>query len=120
MSKISDIFFVLPLIFIFISCSEKVPVPENILILVYTDLMFAQDTLLVTTKNIDSLKSEVFARHKISEEDYQNTLNAINRTPERWEKFFERVIVYVESLRSKPVKQENISFWPLQFVKVQN
>lgn len=115
-----NIIFILSIFLSFISCSDKEPVTENKLILIYTDLMFAQDTLLVTSKNIDSIKTIVFNRHNITEDDYRSAIEAINRAPERWGHFFDVVIEYVESLRSKPATQENISFWPLQFVKVQN
>lgn len=105
-----------------ISCNTKPPVPEETLILIYTDLMFAQDTAQVSTKNIDSLRAEVFNRYFVSENDYLNTIEFYNEYPERWEKFFERVIEYVESLKSKPVSsnEQNISFWPRLYVKVQN
>jgi len=96
-------YFLLVLIFfLFAYCSEKPPVPEEKMILIYTDLMFAQDTVLVTSENIDSLKSEVFKRNDVSENDYVSTLEFYNKSPQRWEKFFKRVIEYVESLKTKP------------------
>jgi uncharacterized protein YcfL len=96
-------YFLLVLIFfLFAYCSEKPPVPEEKMILIYTDLMFAQDTVLVTSENIDSLKSEVFKRNDVSENDYVSTLEFYNKSPHRWEKFFKRVIEYVESLKTKP------------------
>lgn len=64
--------------------------------------MFSQDTVLINNDNVDSLKTEVFARHNINEEDYQQTIDFYNKTPERWEKFFDRVVEYIESLKSKP------------------
>ena len=87
-------------------CSEQTHVPEEKLILVYTDLMFAQDTASVNSKNVDSLKTEVFNRYEITEEDYQKTLEFYNESPERWEKFFEKVIEYIESLKTKPVDSQ--------------
>lgn len=101
-------------------CSVKEPIPEDILILVYAELMFAQDTLLITKQNVDSLKSQVFERHNILDQDYQNTIEIYTNTPERWDRFFDRVMEYIESLKTKPVKQESVSFWPLRFVKEQN
>lgn len=103
------IFFILFYGVLFFSCSEKPPIPEDKLILIYTDLMFTQDTLLITSQNIDSIKADIFSRHSVTETDYQTTIEIYNRTPERWEKFFERVIEYVESLKSKPEDSENIS-----------
>lgn len=103
------IFFVLFLGVLFFSCSEKPPIPEEKLILIYTDLMFTQDTLIITSQNVDSIKSDIFNRHSVTETDYQTTIKIYNRTPERWEKFFDSVIQYVESLKSKPENSENIS-----------
>lgn len=88
--------------FILTGCEEKEPVTEEKMILIYSDLMFAQDTVLINKDNVDSLKSVVFDRHNISENDYIKTLDIYNEKPERWEKFFERVIEYVESLKTGP------------------
>lgn len=97
------LFLVCPILLILTFCSEQKPlVPEDKLIIIYTDLMFSQDTVLINNDNVDSLKTEVFARHNINEEDYQQTIDFYNKTPERWEKFFDRVVEYIESLKSKP------------------
>lgn len=84
--------------------------------------MFAQDTVLINAKNIDSLKTEVFGRYKVTEEDYHRTLEFYNNSTERWEKFFDRVIEYVQSLKTKTSDstEVNASFWPRLYVKVQN
>lgn len=97
------LFLICPILLLLTFCSEQKPrVPEDRLIIIYTDLMFSQDTVLINTDNVDSLKTEVFARHNISEEDFQQTIDFYNKTPERWEKFFDRVVEYIESLKSKP------------------
>lgn len=97
---------IIPLLLITISfvlgCSEKATVDEEKLILIYTDLMFAQDTVLINSKNVDSLKAEVFNRHNITADQYQQTLEFYNKSSERWEMFFDKVIEYVESLKTKP------------------
>ncbi|MCJ7553241.1 MAG: DUF4296 domain-containing protein, partial [Ignavibacteriaceae bacterium] len=80
---VKSFYLILPFILFFTFCSEQTPVPEEKLILVYTDLMFAQDTASVNSKNVDSLKTEVFNRHEITEEDYQKTLEYYNESPER-------------------------------------
>lgn len=113
-------FLLLIAFLITLSCSEKVPVSESKLLKVYTDLMFAQDTILVNSKNIDSLKSVIFSRYEISEEEYTKTLAFYNNNPVRWEKFFEKVINYVEGLKGKQTRASNTSLWPRQYVKVQN
>lgn len=112
--------FLVIYLLLFTFCSEKEPIREDTLVLAYTDLMFAQDTLLITKQNVDSLKLQIFKRHNISEKDYLKTIELYTASPNRWENFFDRVIMYVERLKSKPVKNESTSFWPLRFVKVQN
>ncbi|HSL87739.1 MAG TPA: DUF4296 domain-containing protein [Ignavibacteriaceae bacterium] len=88
--------------FLFAYCSEKPPVPEKKMIMIYTDMMFAQDTVLVTIENVDSIKADVFKRNNVTESDYIETLEFYNKSPQRWEMFFKRVIEYVESLKTKP------------------
>lgn len=84
-----------------IGCEEKSPIQEEKLILVYSDIMFVQDTSAVTAANLDSLKLLVFERHKISNDDYNRAIDYYNEVPERWELFFDKVIVHVESLKTK-------------------
>jgi hypothetical protein len=95
-------YFLIPILLLLTYCTEKPRVQEDKFILVYTDLMFAQDTVLINTDNVDSLKTEVFIKHNISEEDYQQTIEFYNNSPGSWEKFFVRVEEYIESLKSKP------------------
>ncbi len=102
--------FLIFLVFaLFYACSEKPPIPEERLILIYTDLMFTQDTLLITSENVDSIKAEIFSRHAVTEEDYRETIDIYNRTPEIWENFFNKVLEYVESLKTIPAKSDSIS-----------
>jgi hypothetical protein len=95
-------FLLVLILFLFTYCSEKPPVPEEKMIMIYTDMMFAQDTVLVTIENVDSIKADVFKRNNVTESDYIETLEFYNKSPQRWEKFFKRVIEYVESLKTKP------------------
>lgn len=69
--------------------------------------MFAQDTSLINNKNVDSVRTEIFARHNITPEDYQRTLDFYNRTPEKWESFFDKVIARIEKLKSNSADSLN-------------
>lgn len=96
------LYLLLPFLLLLTCCNKEPKVQEDKFILVYTDLMFAQDTVLVNSENVDSLKTAVFAKHNISEDDYQKTIEFYNNSPGSWEKFFVRVEEYIESLKSKP------------------
>lgn len=103
------IFVVVFISFIIFSCEEKQPISEDKFVLVYTDFMFAQDTSIINDNNLDSLRSEIFNRHNITADEYQQTLDTYNKIPQMWEAFFEKVITHIESLKSNSADSLNSS-----------
>ena len=86
--------------FTIISCSDEKVIDEDKFILVYADLIIAQDTSKSSAET-DSIKQLVFSRHNITDNEYENTIDYYNRDPERWEEFFNKAIAHVESLRKE-------------------
>jgi hypothetical protein len=86
---------------IFISCTKEPPIEQEKFVKIYSEILFAQDTLKVPLLEI---KQNVLSRYKFSESDYKKTIEFYNSNPERWQKFFDEVIVYVEKLK-EPKKQ---------------
>lgn len=91
--------FITVFIIILTGCKEQ-PVSEDKFIKVYTDLIIAQDTAN-TAFTLDEVKRAVFAKYKVTDEDYNNTFKYYNENPERWEIFFDKAIAYLESQRNK-------------------
>jgi hypothetical protein len=82
----------------FIGCSHKIN--EDKFILVYSDIVIAQDTL-GSNVNLEAVKSTVFKKYNISEKNYNETLNYYNSEPRKWEAFFNKTISHLEGLRKK-------------------
>jgi hypothetical protein len=89
------------LLFSFTGCSRRIN--EDKFILVYSDLVIAQDTLF-GNNNINEIKNTVFKRYNVSEREYTETLNYYNSDPRKWEAFFNKTISHLEDLRSKKGK----------------
>lgn len=87
------------LLLLFVGCSHRIN--EDKFILVYSDLVIAQDTL---RGNQEEIKNVVFKKYNISEKDYSETLEYYNRDPKKWEAFFNKTISHLENLRSKKEK----------------
>jgi hypothetical protein len=85
----------------FAGCSHKID--ENKFILVYSDLVIAQDTLK-SNNSLDEIKKVVFRKYNVSEKEYSGTLNYYNSDPRKWEAFFNKTISHLEGLRSKKGK----------------
>ena len=95
------VFFLLLILFSFAGCSHKIS--EDKFILVYSDLVIAQDTLKGNLKQ-GEIKNLVFKRYNVSENEYNETLNYYNSNPRKWEAFFNKTISHLEGLRSKKGK----------------
>lgn len=89
------------IVLLFFSCSEKEILSEEKFIEIYVDILVAQDTLSEESVNMDSLNTIILNRHKTSDLVYRNTVNYYNESAERWEQFFDKVVVYVEALKTK-------------------
>jgi hypothetical protein len=73
------------------------------MVLIYTDLLIAQDTTFVNETNLDSLISSVLKRYDVSEDEYEKTIEYYNEDIKRWEEFFDKVTAHIESLsKSSP------------------
>jgi hypothetical protein len=88
-------------IFALAGCSNRIN--EDKFILVYSDLVIAQDTLK-TNNNLNAIKNTVFRKYNITEKEYSVTLNYYNSDPRKWEAFFNKTISHLEDLRSKKGK----------------
>ncbi len=91
----TGIILIFPLLFL--SCSDK-NIDRNKFINAYIDLRIAQDTLNQDSTNIQKLKAEIFKRHGLTEKQYDETFNYYNEDPERWNAFYDSVIVRVDTL----------------------
>jgi hypothetical protein len=73
------------------------------MVLIYTDLLIAQDTTFVNETNLDSLISSVLKRYDVFEDEYEKTIEYYNEDIKRWEGFFDKVTAHLESLsKSSP------------------
>ena len=94
-------FFLVLILLSFAGCSHKIN--EDKFILIYSDLVIAQDTLKRNFKQ-GEIKNLVFKRYNVSEKEYSETLNYYNSDPRKWEAFFNKTISHLEGLRSKKGK----------------
>lgn len=87
--------FTLLLILIF-GCNKKEIIPEEEFIKVYVDILVMQDTLQDKSIPPDSIRAIILKQHNIPDSVYTNTIDYYNESEERWEKFFDKAIKYVE------------------------
>ena len=93
MNKVITIISILILI---VACNKKETIPEEEFVKVYVDILVMQDTLQDKSIPPDSIRAIVLKQHNISDSVYTNTINFYNESEERWEKFFNKAIKYVE------------------------
>ncbi len=83
-----------------ISCDEEETIPEGKFIKVYVDILVAQDTLQNKSISPDSIRAIVLKKYNIPDSVYKKTIDYYNSSEERWEKFFDKAIKYVEDLKA--------------------
>lgn len=85
-------------------CNNQDIIEEDKMVLIYTDLLIAQDT---TSSNIDteSLRTSVLRNHNVTEDEYTRTIEYYNEDIERWEIFFDKVTAHLESFSKSPSKE---------------
>lgn len=96
-------FLILSILFIcsqilFFSCGNDQPISEEKFIKIYANMVIMQDT---SSLNQDQVRDKVLSNYKYSLNDYKKTIDFYNSDPERWQKFFDKVVTYVESLKPK-------------------
>lgn len=101
MKVISSI--VLIVIVLSFSCSDSAPIEDKKLIKIYSDMLFMQDTTALSQVEI---KHNVLKKYSVNQSDYDKTISVYNKNPERWQKFFDSVVVYIERKNPKPVKPD--------------
>ncbi len=99
--KILSTLIVLSIFITVFSCSEKKTVDEEKLIKVYADLLIIQDTTKTENYSLDSVRSIVLKRYDLTFSSYNEMINELNQQPEKWEKFFDKAIAYVNELKVK-------------------
>ena len=86
-------------------CDKGPPIPEEKFIKVYVDLLIIQDTTTTNTFSLDSVKTIVFNRHKVTSGQYDATIDYYNSQPEKWVVFFDSATAYVEGLKKAAESQ---------------
>lgn len=101
MKKSHLIIFFFLLIILFSSCSKQNEIQENTLIKIYAEMVFMEDS---TTLSKQEIKSAVLSRFEISEKDFDNTVKNYSDKPDKWQKFLDNVIAYIDTLQKKSKK----------------
>lgn len=95
------LFFLFPILFI--SCEDSPPIEQKKLIKIYSEMLFLQDT---STFGQVEIKKNVLKKFNTSQSDYDKTISFYNQNPEKWQAFFDSVIVYIEKKNPKSVKPD--------------
>jgi hypothetical protein len=96
------------------SCKKSTAIDEKKFIKIYADMVFMQDTSSLSQPII---KEKVLEKYKVSENDYDNIIKFYNDDPEKWQSFFDSVIVYIERIKPIP-KKIDVKSLPEQSVSV--
>jgi hypothetical protein len=98
----------------FQSCKKSPVIDEKKFIKIYAEMIFMQDTSSLTQSEI---KDSVLKKYKVKKNEYDQTIKFYNDDPERWQKFFDSTIVYIEKLKPAP-KQPDVKSLPERSVSL--
>jgi len=97
--------FVLAAVFFISGCKSDKIIDEEKFIMLYTDLVIAQDTSNADYNMMIKIRSQVLDRYKVTDEQYKFTIDYYNENPDRWQVFFEKVTAYVDNLKLEAAKK---------------
>lgn len=103
------VFFLLITLIGFQSCKKISAIDEKKFIKIYAEMIFMQDT---TSLSQTMIKQKVLKKFKINESDYDATIEYYNDDPEKWQKFFDSTIVYIEKLKPTPATKSDVKSLP--------
>jgi hypothetical protein len=98
---VSLVLFILITYTFFQSCQKSSAIDEKKFVKIYADMILIEDTSSLSQPII---KEKVLKKFSVSENDYDNTIKIYNSDPEKWQAFFDSVIVYIERIKPKPKK----------------
>lgn len=104
--KIFLVLFVISLSVGFQSCKKSPVIDEKKFIKIYAHMIFMQDTTSLTQSEI---RDSVFKKYNIKKNEYDEMIKFYNADPERWQKFFDSTIVYIEKLKPTPKQPDEKS-----------
>ena len=103
-----NLFFLIFISAVLISCSKSSTIDEIKFVKVYAEMIFMQDTSSLTQSEI---KNSVLKKYNVKKFEFNETIKFYNADPERWQKFFDSTIVYIEKLKPTP-KQPDVKSLP--------
>ena len=96
---IKKTFFIFFILFVFVliiqSCKQNPQIEEKKFVEIYSEMIFMQDS---TSLPQPEIKNIVLKKFGVSKNDFDETIKFYNEEPERWQKFFDSTIVYIEKL----------------------
>jgi hypothetical protein len=103
LKKIILNFFIALGLLIISACESKLPIPENDFVKMYADMTIMQDTSSLSQIKI---RETVLKKYNQTEKNYNKTISYLNDDSERWAKFFDKVITYLDDLKSESKKSQ--------------
>ena len=93
---------------VFQNCSDSSPLEQKKLVKIYSDMLIMQDT---TTLNGIDIQKKVLKAHNVPSDVYQNSIDYLKKEPERWQSFYDSVVVYLQNLKPAP-KPSDVKILP--------
>ena len=104
---IKKTFFIFFILFVFVliiqSCKQNPKIEEKKFIKIYAEMIFFQDS---SSYSQPEIKSKVLKKFSITKSDFDETIQFYNEEPERWQKFFDSTIAYIERLHPNTNKPD--------------
>lgn len=97
--KYLTIYFSFSLLLVLLSCSDYAPVEQDKLVRIYSDMLIMQDSSSLSGIEI---QNKVLKVYDVSISDYQTSIEHLKKEPERWQKFYDSVVVHLQSLKPIP------------------
>lgn len=92
-----SIFFAL-IIILFAACSDNAVDPD-VMSKIYVEILIAKETFPKGSDTLASAEKNIFEKYNVSAEEYYSTLESYKTDQEKWDEFFEKSRIFLDSLK---------------------
>jgi hypothetical protein len=89
------------ILFIFLPVNKNKIIPEDKFVSIYCELLIAKDTIVNNSNKIKNFKKELLKKYSVTEKEFNSTLNFYSDNSKNWERFFDKVIKYLEEKKKE-------------------
>ena len=98
---INNILIIIFVFTFFPNCTREESLPKKKIAQIYVDVLIAEQTYQFNSDSLNSAVQNVFEKHGVSKNIYDDEVNRLAADEENWSDFFKLAKTYLDSLKTE-------------------